>query len=124
MLTVEKLTKRSVAICIAEFIARYNKGDYKTACDFYAEELLYYDGVSTLKKSRGAVLADIKQAAAELVGTNPIVLTHQDIDVSIDGRSSHALVRFTIGCNEFSAQMTVEWIDGLPQVTYDRTIAI
>jgi len=111
-------------LCTNEFVDRYNSGDYKNACDFYADEVLYYDGISTAKKSRQAVLSDIRKAAEELVGKKPIVVTHRDIDVSIDSKSALVLMRFAIGKNKFAVQMTVEWIVDRPQVTYDRTIAI
>lgn len=124
MQTAKKLTEDVVFSHIEEFIDRYNRGDYRTACDLYADEVLYYDGNTTSRKSREAVLADMLKAVGELVGEQPIIVTHRVIDVSIDSRSALVHMRFTIGNNKFAVQMTVEWISKQPQVTYDRTIAI
>lgn len=124
MLDTRKLTTCVVRSHIQEFVDRYNAGDYMTACDFYAAEVLYYDGMSTAKKSREAILADIKSAAQELFHAQPIALEDCSIDTSIDGRSAIAHMRFIIDKGKFAVQMTVEWIDDRPQVTFDRTIAI
>lgn len=117
------MISKAIISCIKEFIARYNDANYEQACQFYADEVLYYDGASTSKKSRTSVRADIEQAVAKLFGTQPIVVIHRDIDLSIDGRSALVHMRFGIGDKRFAVQMIVKWIDGRPQVTYDRTIA-
>lgn len=120
----DKLTLGAIENAIKSFVTIYNNGYIDRACQFYADKVLYYDGHTTDWKSRAEIISDMQHATTHIVGSGRISVLQQSIYVSIDARSALVQLCFIIDKNMFGVQMTVEQIDGRPQVTYDRTIAI